>query len=291
MLDGTPELNALLKAWRDNSNSSPYVAEIFSFELASGAVIRWTSADQDIKWGTNTWVRGPGISRSQISKSVGTGASELDITLLYDDSVTMSGGVKVAAFIAGGGFFFSTLKFWRAYAPDPKSAIVGLLPKFRGRVTQLRDAGETQATLTSSDSRSLLNVQVPKAVWKPACDHTVFDAGCALNRENFKVSGHVTAGSGTLLVHTNLSVVKGYLDLGKIVFTSGTCKGQIRTVKTQLANGDVTVVRPLPSRPMGGDTFYAFAGCDLTENTCITKFNNKRHFKGQPFVPVVETGA
>jgi hypothetical protein len=40
--------------------------------------------------------------------------------------------------------------------------------------------------------------------------------------------------------------------------------------------------------PNTGDTFTAYPGCDKTQNTCTSKFNNLVNFGGFPYVPVPE---
>ena len=32
-------------------------------------------------------------------------------------------------------------------------------------------------------------------------------------------------------------------------------------------------------------SFTAYAGCDLSLGTCTSKFSNRIHFRGQPFIP------
>jgi uncharacterized phage protein (TIGR02218 family) len=289
MLDCTPEMDALLEAWRNDTTAAPYVTEFYTWTLSSGAVIRWTSADRDMTWNGNAYPRGPGIARGQISRQVGTQVSSLDVTLQYDDSV-LQNGIPLAKFIASGGFSFSTFLFERAYSAAPSMPIVGTLPKFAGRMTQLKDAGETTATLTVSNWMSLLNVQVPVNVWQPPCLHTLFDAGCSLNRDDWAQAGIVQGSSDTLTVFTDIMTESGWFDLGKIVFTSGANAGQARTIKAQ-SGGVVALVRGLSTAPVPGDTFIAYPGCDLTSATCLSKFDNLTHRKGYDFIPTAETAA
>ena len=144
MLDATRELASLLEAWRTDTSVAPYVAEFYSFTDSSGAVIaRWTGADASLAYGGNIYAKGPGITRGQITRQVGTQASSLDVTFSMDASVSLN-GVPLAAFIAGNGLINAVMTFERAYAPAPGAAIAGTLPKFTGRVMQMRyrrDAG------------------------------------------------------------------------------------------------------------------------------------------------------
>lgn len=290
MLAGNPDLNALLDAWRNDTTVEVYVASLYTFTLSSGETIRWSAEDQDIAWNGNIWLRGPGITSTPITRQIGTQVSQKDVSLVFDDTVTV-GGVGLAAFIASGGLFNSTMLFEAAYATSPDQPIIGTLPEFFGRLTQLRDTGETRATLSISDMRSLLNVQVPINVWQPPCLHKVFDLGCKAIRANFTKTGTVQGATDPLTISTNLTPPSdGYYDLGKITFTSGANDGQSRAVKTQ-SGGIVALVRALPALPSPGDTFTIYPGCDLTMATCAAKFNNLAHYKGQPWISTNETAA
>jgi len=290
MLDCTPELAALLDAWRNDTTVEVYVAGIYTFTLSSGTKIRWSAEDQDIAWNGHTWLRGPGITSTPITRQIGTQVSQKDISLVFDDDVTVN-GVPLAKFIASGGLFNSTMQFESAYATSPDQPIIGTLPEFFGRLTQLRDTGETRATLSISDMRSLLNVQVPINLWQPSCLHTVFDSGCKLNRTDFAKNGTVQSAPDALTIVTDLSgATNSYYDLGKITITSGDNDGQSRSIKTQSANV-LSLVRALPAPLQPGDTFTVYPGCDLTMATCKGKFNNLLHFKGYPFIPTNEQAA
>ena len=291
MLPCTPELASLLDAWRNDTTVEVYVASLYTFTLAGGARVFWSAEDQDIAWNGNTYLRGPGITATPITRQIGTQVSQKDVSLIFDDTVTLD-GVRLAKFIASGGLFSATMLFESAYAIAPDQPIVGTLAEFSGRVTQLKDTGETRATLTVSSWMSLLNVQVPVNLWQPPCLHTVFDSGCKLNRDDFAKAGTVQSATDPLTLVTDLTPPSaGYYDLGKIVFTSGENEGQSRAIKAQ-DGGIISLVRALPILPAAGDTFTVYPGCDLTQATCgSAQFNNIAHFKGQPWIPTNEVAA
>jgi uncharacterized phage protein (TIGR02218 family) len=80
----------------------------------------------------------------------------------------------------------------------------------------------------------------------------------------------------------------GYYDNGQIVFTSGPNAGLTKAVK-QYFGRTFFFNSPLPFMPNAGDTFTAYPGCDKTQNTCTSRFNNLANFGGFPYVPVPET--
>jgi len=290
MLPCTPELASLLDAWRNDTTVEVYVASLYTFTLAGGETIRWSAEDQDIAWNGHTWLRGPGITATPITRQIGTQVSQKDVSLVFDDTVTVD-GVRLAKFIASGGLFNATMQFESAYATAPDQPIIGTLAEFSGRVTQLKATGETRATITVSNWMSLLNVQVPVNVWQPPCLHTLFDSGCKLDRNTYAKTFTVQSATDPLTLVTDLtSTSEGYYNLGKIAFTSGANAGQSRAIKLQSA-GIISLVRAFPNLPRNNDKFTVYPGCDLTTTTCKGKFNNLQHFKGQPYIPTNETAA
>lgn len=98
-----------------------------------------------------------------------------------------------------------------------------------------------------------------------------------------------TVQSGTLNKLISLSTKPtGYYDNGQIVFTSGANNGLVKAVKSYSAQ-QFFFNSPLPFPPNAGDTFIAYPGCDKTQATCSSKFNNLANFEGFPYVPVPET--
>jgi len=68
----------------------------------------------------------------------------------------------------------------------------------------------------------------------------------------------------------------------------------LRRIRPHEAGGHLTLSLPLPAVPSAGTPFIAWPGCDGQQATCENKFNNNRgsgrnRFRGQPYIPVVET--
>jgi hypothetical protein len=80
----------------------------------------------------------------------------------------------------------------------------------------------------------------------------------------------------------------GYYDNGQIALISGANAGLVKAVK-QYFGQQFFFNSPLPFPPNVGDAFIAYPGCDKTQQTCTTKFNNLVNFEGMPYVPVPET--
>lgn len=98
----------------------------------------------------------------------------------------------------------------------------------------------------------------------------------------------VQAGSTVNKIISVSSKADGSYDNGQIRFTSGPNAGITKAIKSYFAQ-QLFFNSPLPLPPNAGDTFIAYPGCDKTQATCTTKFNNLTNFEGFPYVPVPET--
>jgi uncharacterized phage protein (TIGR02218 family) len=222
--------------------------------------------------------------------------SDFELKALSDPTAAVDMGVvnfdtinstDIIPFIAKHGFDGATIKLERAYAPDWSQSITGTVIRFAGKVTSVHSIQGATANLSVSSWLVLLNTKAPRNLYQSGCLRTLYDAGCGLNPASFSAAGTVTlAGTGSFKCGLTTA---GYYSQGRVVFTSGANNGISRTVKYNAADGTFTLVNPLPAQASIGDTFTAYAGCDLAKGTCSTKFNNLIKFKGTPFVPVPTT--
>lgn len=259
-------------------------ADIWTITLNGGVVVRWTSHDQPISWAGQTYALGPIIQRGKISEKLGLQVSTLDVTITALDSDLINGS-PIIGFIAGHGLDGASVKLEAAYAPDWNSPITGTIIRFAGKVTSIGSILGATAMLTVSAWTVLLNASAPRNLYQGGCLRTLYDAGCTLLPSSFSAAGTVTTG-GTGSFVSGLTAAAGYYAQGRLVFTSGPNNGISRTVKSYDGAGGFVLVRPLPVACAVGDTFTAYAGCDLAKATCLSKFNNLIHHKATPFVPV-----
>lgn len=98
----------------------------------------------------------------------------------------------------------------------------------------------------------------------------------------------IQAGSTVNKLLSNSLKASSYYDNGHILFTSGVNAGLTKAVK-QYFQPQFVFNSPLPFVPSAGDTFIAYPGCDKTQATCTSKFNNLANFEGFPYIPSPET--
>lgn len=298
MKAASPALQALL-ATRNFA-----MADLYTFTLIGGGVLRYTSYDVDVSFGGNTWTAGgttgPFLDRTDNKAKchwkIGVEVDQLIFDLL--PGAALVNGQPFLSAVRQGVFDGAELELDRAFFPPPAAgaapsiAGTGTIILFVGRVAEV-DCGRGVATFNINSHLELLNQNLPLNLYQAPCLNTLFDASCALSRAAFAVSGTVAAGSTAFVVNATLAQASGYFDLGSIVFTSGANDGVSRSVKSYSAGspGMLVLLSPLPNAPAPGDTFQAFPGCDKTQATCTNKFSNLVNFRGFPYIPTPATAA
>lgn len=280
MKTASPELVALL-----NSSQQFTMADLLTFTLKNGTVLRFTSADIPLTYGGNTFT--PFLfKRGRTRIVIGVEVDTLDVTL-HAGADDLIGGIPYPHFAQNGGFDGAYALLERAFLADWSSGIVGALWMFSGRVSEIAPS-HTEIRLDVKSDIEILTTPMPRNLYQPKCGFTLYDIGCGVSKAYH--TGYSTAASGSTRsqVLCGLTQDAGWFDRGTISFTSGPNAGVTRTIKSY-ADGAVVPVLPFPSAPGFGDTFEINPGCDKSPDTCASKFNNKVKFRGFPYVPAPET--
>ena len=288
-------------------SSAPIVANVIAATAAGNAVLQFPALPAGLELGmgvrdathptvipstaTVLSISGNNVTLSQ--NATGAGVSAGDQIAFTKDTVN---GVPWTQYVLGLGLDSATLVLYRAFMPAWGAAVTGTLIMFSGRVTSVKDVGDTSMTMTVSSWLVLTNVNMGPDVFQAPCLNALYDASCTLSKAAFTLTtGAVTGGVSTTGFQSTFAPsatpADDYYTQGQITFTSGPNNGLSRAVKKFLnASGAFTLVVPLPVAPGIGDTFSASAGCDLSMATCKNKFNNLINFRGTPFVPPPITG-
>jgi uncharacterized phage protein (TIGR02218 family) len=269
-----------------NSNSQFLMADIFTFTLVDGTILRYTTADIDIVFSGNTYYSSKlKIDRRRIKYKVGVEVDSLELNISATSSELVN-NIPFLQGVASGMFDGATLKLERTFMAVWGDTSAGTITLFTGKVGEVV-LDRLTCKMTVRSLLFMLNTQMPKYMVQANCVHNLFDAGCTLNPASF-VEAETAGSACTVSVITSASAkVDDYFALGKIVFTSGQNNGLSRTIK-DFTTGSFTVIQPLPYAPAPGDTFNAYPGCDKSEATCLLKYNNLPNFKGFPYVPIPE---
>lgn len=285
MKSAPPELVALL-----NAGGPYYMADLLTLTLIDGTVARYSLWDTNLTYNGHSFSGvGPAIERSRVRTVIGFEVDTLDLTIHATAAHTIN-GVPILKAAARGMLDGATVLLERVFLnpSDLFGPVVGGYINFSGRVADMTVTRAEARVVVKSDIE-LLNIQMPKNLYQPGCQHTLYDADCGINRASVATSATVGAGSSTTTLNAaQITQAAGWFDLGYIVFTSGALAGTKRTIKAGTP-GAVSLLNPLPQAPAPGDAFTAYPGCDKTMTTCSAKFSNLANFRGFPFIPVPET--
>ncbi|OQS41122.1 DUF2163 domain-containing protein [Chromobacterium haemolyticum] len=282
MRNASPALQALL-----NSGRAFFMADLYTFTLVGGAIVRYTSADVDLAVnGQSFSSKGPLFKRGRTRLTLGLEVDTLDLTL-YADSTHTINGVPWLHAARVGALDAAAVRLERVFATDWTDTSAGSILLFEGRIADVKPS-RTELRLTVKSELELLDTQMPRNLYQPGCLHTLHQGGCGISKEAFAINSTVNGGSTVNRINCSLTQAAGYFSLGTIRFNSGPNAGVIRSVK-DYSPGVVTLSAPLVMQCNPGDSFTIYPGCDKTKATCQAKFNNVINFRGHPYVPAPET--
>ena len=283
MRSATPALASFLAALRAQHDAPVLMADCYTLTLQTGAILTYTNADVPVVLDGVTFLANSLlIDGLQYKCSIGLDVDKQKITILARPTDTI-GGIPFLVAIRNGVLDGCEVQRDRAFLTAWGTAPIGSVTLFKGRVSTIDSVGRTTAEITVASDLVLLDIEMPRNLYQPTCNHVLFDSGCGLVKNAFGAVG----GGATALVMPWAAASIAYAQ-GTITFTSGANTGVTANVKSA-APGALTLSYPLPNVPAAGDGFTAYQGCDHTLGTCQAKFNNAANFRGFPFVPVPET--
>jgi len=261
----------------------------YIFTLIDGSVLYYCDGDRDIIYNGNTYKAGNASNGvifndgNKISLHWKTGLDVDTLEFVVAPRDALIEGTPFLSAIRNGIFDGADLTLGRFYMPTYGDTSAGLLIVFKGRVGEI-SAGRITANFKINSYTELLNMQIPRNLYQPACLNTLYDSACTLSKAAYAVNGTVNSGSTVSIINTSLGYGDGYFSQGIIKFTSGANAGFQRSVKNY-ASSQVSLYIPLGSAPLAGDTFTIYAGCDKSQSTCSNKFHNISNFRGFPYIP------
>jgi hypothetical protein len=311
--------SAALAAFLPASDSA-VIADLYTFALASGEVLRWSGFTTaltvpaagfpagSINAGADrSFALGPRFGRSKITTRIGIEPTELQIELhaAADDLV---GNFPLAEAVRLGLLDGATVELDRLFAPPQPSGSgaldtsLGVLLWFYGRVAEC----EVGRSAISLRVKSLLNLlalqQMPRRLYQASCGHVFGDAMCGYDRTAGENAAGAPTGIGAVTIaaqsgSTQAQIVTTFspspaaaYDQGTMSCLSGANAGAGRTISS-IAGGIVYQLQPWLSSVAVGDTFQLLPGCDHTTATCNTTFQNLARFGGFPYIPPPEAAA
>lgn len=149
-----------------------------------------------------------------------------------------------------------------------------------GRVVATSCSGHTAKLLVVQDIDRAITRRIPTISVGRECAHVLYDGGCTINRDLFKVETTITLANGPDVTVASIDgKPDGWATFGELFHVAS---GEWISITSQTGTS-LKIHLPLPMRT--GDAVRVFAGCDHTIETCRTKFANHLNFGGLPDLP------
>ncbi len=263
------------------------VADCYTFTLRTGLILTYTNADVAVTLNGYLYAANAVlVDGLKFKCSTGLEVDQQQITIIARPTDT-AGGVPFLQALRNGVFDGCAIQRERAFLNSwslvDTANPIGSVILFKGRIGAIDNVGRTTAQITVNSDLVLLDLQMPRNVYSPACQHVLYDSGCTLVKSAFGMGG--TAGAGSTGSVINWSGADPKFNQGSITFASGVNAGVSANVKSAISTISLTLAYPLLNPPAMGDAFTVYQGCDHTQATCANKFNNLANFRGFPYVP------
>lgn len=294
------------------ANSDYAIFDLYDFVLQTDTLhLRYTTFDTDVLFQGNIYTsKGPAFdkieSQSRGHWKAGVDPDSWQVAVMPAATDPITGAASPAtirgqpwlAALRAGALVGATCHVHRCYRASSAGFVTPVAPDytlvdyFLGRVAAV-DLGRTQATITLNSHIEQLARPMPGKLYGPFCRHTLFDAGCTLDRNAFAVTGLVQdLVADNANFRTNLPQALDYFSLGYVAWNTGNNRGLVCTIRRFYGAGPgfgtIQLIKPMPFPVLIGDAFGAFPGCDKSLDTCTNKFGNRPNFGGQPSIPSPE---
>jgi len=255
---------------REQSQHDGQPVECFRFVKGSDAWLL-TSADRAIDLPTGTYTPAQ-ITRGESDQSQEDEAGALEVTLPRSHAIAQ-------LFVAFLPTTVLTLTVFRAHRGDESLAVI----RWVGTVASVRFDGP-QATLTCLPVDGAFRRAVPGLRYQGQCNWALYGDGCGVDRNAFKFSGTISLPptlGGTAISITGLNAQPdGWYTNGWIEAPDG----EVRFIVAHTGN-ELRIMNPFAGDVGSGTPVEVFPGCDRSEATCVSKFNNLVNHLGFPRIP------
>ena len=244
------------------------------FEFVRG-VQRWryTSADRNIVWNTNTYVAAA-IARSAIEVGQEIGRQGLRISVPRDLGI-------VDNFRVAAPSDPIVVNIWQSHQGDPDAEFVVV---WQGRILGIDWQGIEAQIQCESVFTSLRRAGLRRA-WQRTCPHVLYGTECKVARISYQVNAVLSGVAGAVLTSAAFAAPgAGYFFGGYVEFLTPNAVTERRPI---VAHGttDITLDRAIPGLAVGA-TVAAFPGCDHTTGAAgCTRFANILNYGGTPYIP------
>lgn len=279
---------------------------LYKIVVRTGDTYRYTDCDQDLEVdvgdgdGRQRWSAAPGISRGDVRAGLDLQIDDLTVAVPNVD-LTIGAITRPLAHWAKVRYFQGAQV--EVYIYDHQHVAAALHSTWE---IQAHTLTTEQVEFALEAFTAKLDVQIPRIVFQPGCNHALFDQFCAVDASLYDVTSTVAAGTPTAVTYGALTpsappapasgYADGWFDQGEIIFTSGNLVGLRETIAQHLGSV-VTPIVALPEAPDVGSTIVLLPGCLKRILDCRDKFGSNRtgaptnwfqRFLGFPYMEEME---
>jgi uncharacterized phage protein (TIGR02218 family) len=238
----------------------------------------FTDHDRDIVFEGDTYLAASGFTPSAIENSADLRVDNLDVEGM------LSASAITEADILAGRYDFAEIEIFRVNYTDLSQGSLMLKRGWLGEVSYVR-----QQFVAEVRGLSQRLSQTVGELYSASCRATLGDSRCKVSLAAHTVTGAVTSASGgNQFEDTARTEAGGTFSQVLVTFTGGANIGftiEVKEHTRRAADGQFTLVLPLPHPIAAGDTYSLSKGCDKTLATCHARFANVVNFRGEPLVP------
>jgi uncharacterized phage protein (TIGR02218 family) len=245
-----------------------------------GSVLRFTTAQIEVRVGSETYSPGYGLDLTTTSGTLGLNVDDLQATGPIAGEINSSLVTEVDLY--AGRWDFARFEIFAASYSSPDLGVEQIMSGVLGKVSSARGA-------FTAELRDLMQFyqQSVGEVSSPTCRIAKLgDARCKVELGSYTFPASITKViSPTEFEASALALSAGYFDFGELLFTSGANVD----IKCEVKRYEVGAVRLhfSPPQPIAvNDAFVIVAGCDRTVESCKNKFFNMVNYVGEPHKPV-----
>lgn len=244
--------------------------ELYHIWNDAGTHWRYTSGDSTIIFETETYLPAT-IKRGPIEYNEQIESTKVNIQINY----IAQPAIQYLATNPVEITWVQVLKLFRDSVPYSASSL------FIGTIKNVSFQG-LEANSECTGFEQFLKRGIPRFRYQPSCNYFLYDSFCTIDKTNFQLDTTVTTIDSTGLTITNSDFAleaDDFYSLGYLVF--GNHK---RMIIYHI--GDTIKIRYPITELIATDSITVFAGCNKTPEICLSKFNNKDNFGGEPYVPI-----
>jgi uncharacterized phage protein (TIGR02218 family) len=232
----------------------------------------YCTADRDTTYGSQVY-RSVNISDSGIRSTGQAQADTLEITAPADiDVAKLYRGISPSAAIE--------IVIYDLHAGDYSDAVI----RYVGSIQGVQFPAEDRCKINCNTDEAGLNQMGLRLTWGKGCPYTLYERGCDVNRDLFKLETTIQDMDGASIGSGDFDLeADGWFNGGYIEWSVGSGQYDRRGIVSHI-DSVLELLGGTDGLALNMEV-TAFPGCNRTIQTCNDKFDNRINFGGQPHQP------